>query len=140
MDTLVTFLTAVGSIALTLMLIKILFNLLIDWYTRYAVRLIRNRGTDWIQNPELRRWAEQELVPLANDSQPGQSQIPVLRVMIEQHDGKLYAYAIEDSRFLAKGNTAEELIEDLDRRFRDQPAVKIEVPVGKGGDLIQDSL
>lgn len=109
-------------------------SLVLSWY---AIRLLRRHGLDWIEDPELRSWAEKEFGPYLKP-QPSKHEIPVVEVSIEQHGDQLYAFALESGQFLAQGETAADLLERLKERFRNQPSVKIEVPREHGGHLIED--
>ena len=113
-----------------------LFSLVLSWYT---VRVLRRHGSDWIEDPELKSWAEQEFGPYLNP-QPPKREIPALQVGIEQHGSQLYAFALESDQFLAQGGSAPELLKRLEEHFENQPAVKIEVPREHGGHLIEDSV
>ena len=113
-----------------------LFSLVLSWY---AVKVLRRHGSDWIEDPELKSWAEQEFGPYLNP-QPPAREIPTLEVGIEQHGSQLYAFALKSNQFLAQGGSAPELIKRLEERFENQPAVKIEVSREHGGHLIEDSV
>ena len=56
-------------------------------------------------------------------------------IKIEQHGQALYAFRIENDEFLGQGNSREELVEGLAKRFRN---VRFTVPENMGAELLKN--
>ena len=86
---------------------------------------------------------EQQLKKLARDHGMGveeakpsadEPQLTSVEIKLEQHQGVIYAYQIEDGKFLGQGADREELIESLKKNLRD---VRLIITEEHGARLIK---
>lgn len=67
---------------------------------------------------------------------PEEVELTPLEIKIEEHEGRLYAYRLEDDRFLGQGKNREELIEHLKKNLTN---VRLIIAEENGAKLIQNA-
>ena len=68
-------------------------------------------------------------------SEPKAREPEEITIKVEQHQGVLYAFRIENDEFLGQGKTREELVEGMAKRFKN---VKFTVPHDMGAELLKN--
>jgi hypothetical protein len=58
-----------------------------------------------------------------------------ITIKVEQHQGVLYAFRIENDEFLGQGKTRDELVEGMAKRFKN---VRFTVPENAGAELLKN--
>ena len=62
-------------------------------------------------------------------------EIPVVEIKIEQHQGQLYAYRIDNGRFLGQGADRESLTRSIAESYK---GIHFVVPDGQGKELVKN--
>ena len=89
-----------------------------------------------VKNEQLRQLAENVGVelPAVNASTETGNQLTPLEVIIEQHQGVLYAYRKDTKQFLGQGTDQAGLIDSISKRMTD---VRLIIDTADGADLLQ---
>lgn len=89
-----------------------------------------------VKNSQLRKLAQDAGVQLPEEPavDPAGNQLTPLEIVLEQHQGVLYAYRKDNSQFLGQGTDRASLIESISRRMTD---VRLIIDQEDGADLLQ---
>jgi hypothetical protein len=89
-----------------------------------------------VKNEQLRQLATDVGVelPAVNASTETGNQLTPLEVIIEQHQGVLYAYRKDTKQFLGQGTDQAGLIDSISKRMTD---VRLIIDTADGADLLQ---
>ena len=89
-----------------------------------------------VKNEQLRQLATDVGVelPAVNASTETGNQLTPLEVIIEQHQGVLYAYRKDTKQFLGQGTDRQGLIDSISKRMTD---VRLIIDTADGADLLQ---
>jgi hypothetical protein len=109
-----------------------------SWITTHLLALsFRQILTDLgVKNEQLRKLAEDvgvELPDVNQNTADGVGLTP-LEVIIEQHQGVLYAYRKDNQQFLGQGTDQEGLVDSISKRMTD---VRLIIDQADGADLLQ---
>jgi hypothetical protein len=109
-----------------------------SWVTTHLLALsFRQILTDLgVKNEQLRALAENVGVelPAVNESTALRDQLTPLEVILEQHQGVIYAYRKDTKQFLGQGTDREGLIDSISKRMTD---VRLIIDQQDGADLLQ---
>ena len=109
-----------------------------SWVTTHLLALsFRQILTDLgVKNEQLRALAENVGVelPAVNESTALGDQLTPLEVILEQHQGVIYAYRKDTKQFLGQGTDREGLIDSISKRMTD---VRLIIDQQDGADLLQ---
>jgi hypothetical protein len=89
-----------------------------------------------IKNEQLRKLATDvgvELPDVNADAQPENTLVP-LEIVLEQHQGVIYAYRKDTKQFLGQGTDQAGLIDSISKRMTD---VRLIIDSADGADLLQ---
>ncbi len=92
---------------------------------------IEKHGIDAIEDPELREFARQ----IFQIEKPAPA-IRNMSIKIDCEQGVLIAYKLDNEQFLASGSSERELLENLKMRFKNDPAINLQVCVENGGHYL----
>lgn len=88
-----------------------------------------------VSNEQLRKLAHKNGLEIPEDgsmdSKDGQG-LEVIHIKLEQHQGQIYAFRVDNNGFLAQGTDRESLINHLQQRM-----TGVRLIVDEGGDLLQ---
>ncbi len=89
-----------------------------------------------VKNEQLKKLAQDVgiEVPEAAASTPSGDQLTPLEIVLEQHQGVLYAYRKDNQQFLGQGTDRETLVDSISRRMTD---VRLIIDQEDGADLLQ---
>jgi len=88
---------------------------------------------------ELRNYAKKHDLVLDVDEDDGETTITTrVDVKVEEHQGQLYCFEVDNDRFVAQGADPEELIEKLFAAF--PKGTKIQCEEEQGGLLLKDAI
>jgi hypothetical protein len=89
-----------------------------------------------VKNSQLRALAEDVGIelPAVNESTESGDQLTPLEIVLEQHQGVLYAYRKDNQQFLGQGTDREGLIDSISKRMTD---VRLIIDSADGADLLQ---
>ena len=89
-----------------------------------------------VKNEQLRKLAQDVgvAVPDVNASTPSGDQLTPLEIVLEQHQGVLYAYRKDNQQFLGQGTDRQSLIDSISRRMTD---VRLIIDQDDGADLLR---
>lgn len=109
-----------------------------SWITTHLLALsFRQILTDLgVKNEQLRQLAQDVGVelPAVNQNTADGTQLTPLEVVLEQHQGVLYAYRKDNQQFLGQGTDREGLIASISKRMTD---VRLIIDQTDGADLLQ---
>jgi hypothetical protein len=109
-----------------------------SWITTHLLALsFRQILTDLgVKNEQLRKLAQDVGVelPAVNQNTADGDQLTPLEVVLEQHQGVLYAYRKDNQQFLGQGTTREGLVESISKRMDN---VRLIIDQADGADLLQ---
>lgn len=88
---------------------------------KQLLKLAQEKGVDFTQ-------MDDEAKAAANEPEE-------IVIKVEQHGRALYAFRIENDEFLGQGNSREELVEHLAKRFKN---VRFTVPENMGAELLKN--
>lgn len=88
---------------------------------KQLVKLAQSKGVDFTKFDDEEAAAETKPEEIA--------------IKVEQHQGQLYAFRIENDEFLGQGKNREELIESLAKKFKN---VQFTVPQDQGAELLKN--
>ena len=91
-----------------------------------------------VSEKQIRKLAADKGIDYTDPEDSGDTAEPKqdeITIKIEQHGKALYAFRIENDEFLGQGNSREELVEGLAKRFRN---VKFTVPENMGAELLKN--
>jgi hypothetical protein len=109
-----------------------------SWVTTHLLALSFRRILDdlGVKNSQLRQLAKDvgvELPDVNQNTALGNSLTP-LEIVLEQHQGVLYAYRKDNSQFLGQGTDQQTLVDSIARRMTD---VRLIIDGADGADLLQ---
>jgi hypothetical protein len=109
-----------------------------SWVTTHLLALsFRQILTDLgVKNEQLRALAEDVGIelPAVNENTATGDPLTPLEVIIEQHQGVLYAYRKDTKQFLGQGTDRQGLIDSISKRMTD---VRLIIDQADGADLLQ---
>ena len=109
-----------------------------SWITTHLLALsFRQILTDLgVKNEQLRKLAQDVGVelPAVNQNTADGDQLTPLEVVLEQHQGVLYAYRKDNQQFLGQGTDRAGLIESISKRMDN---VRLIIDQQDGADLLQ---
>jgi hypothetical protein len=109
-----------------------------SWVTTHLLALsFRQILTDLgVKNEQLRQLATDVGVelPAVNENTATGDPLTPLEVIIEQHQGVLYAYRKDTKQFLGQGTDRQGLIDSISKRMTD---VRLIIDQADGADLLQ---
>jgi hypothetical protein len=109
-----------------------------SWVTTHLLALsFRQILTDLgVKNEQLRKLATDVGVdvPAVNENTATGDPLTPLEVIIEQHQGVLYAYRKDTKQFLGQGTDRQGLIDSISKRMTD---VRLIIDQADGADLLQ---
>lgn len=95
--------------------------------------ILRDLG---VTDKDLRKLALAKGLQVTEDQpKEAENQPDEVTIKIEQHGQSLYAFRIENDEFLGQGNSREELVDRLAKRFKN---TKFTVPHDMGADLLKN--
>lgn len=87
---------------------------------------------------ELRNLAKKHDIKLPDEDSEESTITTNVEVKVEQHQGQLYCFEVENDRFVTQAKTPEDLIENI---FAAYPkGTKINCEETNGGDLLKDAI
>jgi len=121
------------------LLLAFAIGLLLGWkvcdtWTRVMIReLLEDMGLDEKQQKKLREKCVTELRSAGID--PGvEDEMPEVEIRIEQIQGQIFAYSLDDNEFMAQGKNREELFNNLRARYKE---IRCVVSQENGAELIR---
>jgi hypothetical protein len=121
-------------------IISLIIGLLIGWKAGCWItalsftQILKELG---IKDDQVRKLAKQYNFNPEDDVQPTKPEPEEITIKIEQHEGKLYAFRIENDEFLGQGMSSDELVESLAKRFKN---VRFTVPKDMGAELLKHDI
>jgi hypothetical protein len=109
-----------------------------SWVTTHLLALSFRQILDdlGVKNSQLRKLAENVGVelPAVNQNTADGVTLTPLEVILEQHQGVIYAYRKDTKQFLGQGTDREGLIDSISKRMTD---VRLIIDSADGADLLQ---
>ena len=109
-----------------------------SWVTTHLLALsFRQILTDLgVKNEQLRALAEDVGIelPAVNQNTADGNRLTPLEIVLEQHQGVLYAYRKDNQQFLGQGTDRQGLIDSIGQRMTD---VRLIIDQQDGADLLQ---
>ncbi len=86
-----------------------------------------------ISNDQLRKLARKNGIALPeDDAADSKDDLEVIHVKLEQHQGQIYAFRVDNDGFLAQGSDRESLINHIQQRM-----TGVRLIIDEGGELLQ---
>jgi hypothetical protein len=106
-----------------------------NWVNTISFReILKDLGVTEQQLEKVKAKIDQDLQEVTGAD--AEVELTSVEIKIEQHQGQMYAYRLDDDQFLGQGKTREELIEHLKKNLSN---VRVIVAEENGAKLIQNA-